>query len=371
MGHEKSEVLIVNARRRLIAAPFSSDPLCVDAEEEGVREKGKEEGRKAEGGKVEGGKEEGGKEEGGRKMSVLSVVSSKEGEESKERLTQKQKMTLPSLSKKSVTFLDAPSTKLEEQASSKPRFLPSLSSSSMTRKTLMRTRLVRRSIQEAVLVLSFSRLICDFWSSCLFVRQLVDVYTGLERSSTQRISLAGRRMEGRRGEGVRREGRRRELVGRSGRETAASLVGFRGVRGITASERQARPVARVGNGAHNFTSAVPAKVSFRQVALRERELLKHLSKERLWTFWHDMLTATIHRQKGRHSRVKIVPPVRIPSGLGQKIAPSVRPQTSRLRPFTGRNRPQTGRRVAGDGGPEWATLAGPRTEFHFIKVRNY
>lgn len=47
-------------------------------------------------------------------------------------------------------------------------------------KTLMRAKLLQYSLQDHLLVLSFSRLVCDYWSSCLFLQQVSKVYTQLE-----------------------------------------------------------------------------------------------------------------------------------------------------------------------------------------------
>ena len=46
--------------------------------------------------------------------------------------------------------------------------------------TLMRAKLLQYSQQDHLLVLSFSRLVCDYWSSCLFLQQLSRTYTQLE-----------------------------------------------------------------------------------------------------------------------------------------------------------------------------------------------
>ena len=57
-----------------------------------------------------------------------------------------------------------------------------------TYKTLMRTKLLQYSLQDHLLVLSFSRLVCDYWSSCLFLQQLSKAYieleTGMQASRT-------------------------------------------------------------------------------------------------------------------------------------------------------------------------------------------
>ena len=46
--------------------------------------------------------------------------------------------------------------------------------------TLMCAKLLQYSQQDHLLVLSFSRLVCDYWSSCLFLQQLSRTYTQLE-----------------------------------------------------------------------------------------------------------------------------------------------------------------------------------------------
>lgn len=45
--------------------------------------------------------------------------------------------------------------------------------------TLVRAKLLQYS-QDHLLVLTFSRLVCDYWSSCLFLQQLSKVYAQLE-----------------------------------------------------------------------------------------------------------------------------------------------------------------------------------------------
>ena len=327
VGHEKPDTLIINARRKLFSLSMHRDL---------VSGTGSHDERRAEG-------------EGS--VSVVSVESSRNSEDGCEKDTARQKPIsfLPSSSKKSVTFGDVTAI-WQGPPDAKPHHLQPLQaprSSIEQHKILIRARLVRESVHDSTLVLSFPRIICDYWSSCLFVQQLADVYAKLEKSSTHRPSLAAKRIEA----------KRRELTGKYGRQ-----------------ERLPHPRAHAGvreSGAGRLQMAgayrpvIPARLSFQQVAHRERQLLKFLSKEKLWVFWESMITATIQRQRGPN-RVKVVPPVRIPSGLGEKVA-RVRPQTSRLRPLTGRVRPQTGRKMVGD---DRDSLAGPKTEFHFIKVRH-
>ena len=47
-------------------------------------------------------------------------------------------------------------------------------------KTLVRAKLLQYSLHDYLLVLSFSRLVCDYWSSCLFLQQLSKAYAQLE-----------------------------------------------------------------------------------------------------------------------------------------------------------------------------------------------
>ena len=329
MGHEKPEVVIVNARRKLFSVTMCTDLACDDSEE--------------------------GEEEVGRLLSVVSVVSSKNSDDSKEKT--KQRSLLPSVAKKSVTFGDTTAMQHEGLASAKPQ-LP-LASSNFPRDhptLLLRARLVRRSTQESIFILSFSRLVCDYWSSCLFIQQLADAYARLEKSSTQRMSLAAKRIEA----------KKKVLTGKYGRTGGTAQP--RGMRDLPAGRLHSQQAGVAGaTSAFSYKPAVPARLGFQQVALREKQLLKFVSKEKLWQFWDSMITATIQRQRGPN-RVKVVPPVRIPSGLGEKVTSSVRPQTSRVRPFTARSRPQTGKKLAGDMATGWSTLAGPKTDFHFIKV---
>ena len=231
---------------------------------------------------------------------------------------------------------------------------------------LVRAKLVAKNPQEHILVLSFSRVACDFWSSCLFVLQVVDAYTTLERRSSQHRSHAPLRPESKRSSlKPLGWGRERESLARGReREGAPPLQG--GARRLL--QRRAGLGASPAGG---YSPPVPPRLHFQQLAQRESQLLKMAAKEQLWSFWEMMVTAIVLRQRGPN-RTKVIPPVRIPSGLGDKSLPARgRPQTSRLRPLTARNRPTTARRpggVFGAAGLGWEALAGPKTKFHFIKV---
>ena len=309
MGSEKP---ITNARRKPFHLPMRSDLVAT-----------------------------GNDNEGGGVLSIVSLASSKNSDDSEGKPPRQR--PLPSPAKKSVTFGRV--TDLQ----SEPGALPTLTSpahkghahqdqSPMATTTLVRARLIRESVHKATLILSFPRIICDFWSASLFVRQLAEAYSQLESASG-----ASRRIEA----------RRREVVSRFGYSMNKQRVVGREV--------------SVGGREEGYRTSVPAELVFQQVALRERQLLRFVSKEKLWAFWEGMLTAVIRRQRGPN-RVKVVPPVRIPSGLGEKIQRVPRPQTSRLRPLTGRGRPQTGRRLAGEAAGTRDALSGPKTDFHFLKV---
>lgn len=329
MGHETPDVLITNARRKLFSLCMSSDLVPSSCEGGG-----------------------GGEEGEGKNMSLVSLASNSDDCNRKDKACWKP-YHLPSLAKKSVTFGHVTTLHPERPLDTTPSHLPALQTHNTIEEEhtiLIRARLVRESVHDATLVLSFPRIICDYWSSCLFVQQLTEVYTQLEKSSVRRPSLAAKRMEA----------KRREVSGRHGRQERRPQSRYHGV---VRNVGVAKQVEDVGSA---YRPAVPAELNFQQVALREKNLLKYVPKEKLWAFWDSVLTATIHRQRGPN-RVKVVPPVRIPSGLGEKIL-SVRPQTSRLRPLTGRSRPQTGRKVKGEKTTSRDSLTGPRTEFHLLKV---
>ena len=226
---------------------------------------------------------------------------------------------------------------------------------------LMRARLVSKGVHEHILVLSFPRIVCDFWSSCLFVKQLADAYIHLEKRASHHPSLAAMRIESKRQHVINAHER-----AKGGKMTAAARL----------LQKRAQPESQ-----SKKLPLHPARLHFQQVATRESQLLLVQSKERLWGFWESMVTATIRRQRGP-SRIKLVPPVRIPKGLGDKsfgmTSSTSRggwPQTSRLRPLTAsRNRPVTasrrggGGRVFVDNASSREALMGPQTKFHFMKV---
>ena len=334
VGHERPESLIVTARRKPFSLSMHNDLVSC-------------------------GGEDGGEGSGGKILSVVSLASSKNSDEGD--AGDKSCWKSKNLSRKSVTFEKVTTTlQSEGKLDARPSGPPALPPHTLLEdqpKILMRARLVRGSVHDATLVLSFPRIICDYWSSCLFVRQLVDVYAKLEKSSLHRPSLAATRIQAKRQEVAAR-------YGRSDREHRTRPLGLPRELGVN---KQLVGVGAI-DGVNGYKPAIRAQLSFKQVALREKQLLKFVSKEKLWAFWDSMLTATIQRRRGPN-RVKVVPPIRIPSGLGERV-PRVRSQTSKLRPLTGRARPQTGRKMAGGMAASRDSLTGPKTEFHFVKVRS-
>lgn len=104
-----------------------------------------------------------------------------------------------------------------------------------------------------------------------------------------------------------------------------------------------------------------------QIADREAQHLQIVPKEGLWAFWESVVTAIIKRQRGP-PRIKVVPPARLQSKLGDGRQPKKpRPKTSRLRPATARfiaSKDQQGSAVHDN-------LAGPTSAFHFIRVSSF
>ena len=222
---------------------------------------------------------------------------------------------------------------------------------------LFRAKISSKGLHEHILVLSFPRIICDFWSSCLFCHQLSDAYAKLEKCSSYRPSLAASRIESKRQAVINAHDKMKSCGATSRRDAASRLL-----------QKRTQASQKVTKG--TYIPPFPSFLHFQQVAQRENQLILMLSREKLWGFWESMVTAIIQRQRGPN-RVKVVPPIRIPSGLGEKLS-KIRPPTSRLRPLTAsRNRPQTAKRgsgFVGDAGVTRETLAGPKTKFQYMKV---
>ena len=246
--------------------------------------------------------------------------------------------------------------------------LPSLAPSQAreeerVRSVLLRARLVSSSSSRHILVLSFARIACDFWSSCLFLQQLTDLYSKLEKAASYRPSLAAKKLESKRHEVINAYEKEKRRNGQGRRLDAATRL----------LQKRAQQMSK--NETQDYVPMYSAKLTFSQVGQREKQLLVMAPHDQLLAFWEGVVTATIRRERGTN-RTKVVPPLRVPAKLGE-VAPVVgnyrRPQTSRLRPLTAsRTRPMTARRqgggVFGDTGFTREALLGPKTKFHFIKV---
>ena len=347
VGHEKPEDLVLMARRKLFTLPMSNSLVATSPDSDS-------------GDKV------------ANALSLISVAGSDIGERSP--LLQHGGL------RKKVSFAQLlpqeqpPTNTTQDTTTSDAPQLPSLThlppdNENKDAPLLMRARLVSKGVHEHILVLSFPRIICDFWSSCLFAKQLADIYIHLEKSATYRPSLAAMRLEN----------KRQHVINAHEKAKAASLGGARGGK-MDAAARLLQKRSQLSNQ-NKKLPVHPARLHFQQVATRESQLLLMHSRERLYEFWESMVTATVRRQRGPN-RIKLVPPVRVPKGLGDRsfamassISRGARPQTSRLRPLTAsRNRPVTASRRGGGGGmfgdigASREALMGPQTKFHFIKV---
>lgn len=349
VGHEKPEDLILMARRKLFSLPMSNSLVATSPDSDCS-------------------------DKVANALSLVSVAGSDLGEQSP--------ILQHSGLRKKVSFAQLHPTHLQDQAATTTQAattsevpqLPSLehlSPDDRDSPLLMRARLVSKGVHEHILVLSFPRIICDFWSSCLFAKQLADAYIHLEKSASYRPSLAAMRLEN----------KRQHVINAHEKAKAASLGGARGGK-MDAAARLLQKRAHLSNQ-NKRLPLHPARLHFQQVASRESQLLLMHSREKLYEFWETMVTATIRRQRGPN-RIKLVPPVRIPKGLGNRnfamtslTSKGARPQTSRLRPLTAsRNRPVTASRrgggggggVFGDVGASREVLMGPQTKFHFMKV---
>lgn len=338
VGHEKIEDLVMTARRKLFHLPMSNNLVATTPDSDS----------------------------GDNMPNALSVVSVA-GSELAERsptIHLRKKVSFAQERPLLAHLQMQPAVTSVSKAPQLPSLLSCSSSDEKEAPLLMRARLVSMGVHEHIIVLSFPRIICDFWSSCLFAKQLADAYINLEKSASYRPSLAALRLEN-----------KRQLVINAHERSRVSSKGGK----MDAAVRLLQKRNQLTN--QNKRSPLhPARLHFQQVAKRESQLLLMMPKEKLLEFWESMVTATIRRQRGPN-RIKLVPPIRIPKGLGDKslslkstTSRGARPQTSRLRPLTAsRNRPATARRggsgVFGDIGTSREVLMGPQTKFHFMKVR--
>lgn len=332
IGHESPDDLIMSARRKLFHLPMRNDI-------------------------VPSAKTEGHYQADDLAMNVFSVTSVTTGSDSSD--ASKSPGMGRALGKK-VSFAPPNPPHIKPSRTTLPQLGlpnidPSLLDTEQPSQLLLRAKLSSKNAQDHILVLSFPRIVCDYWSSCLFVYQLSDAYSKLEKSSSYRPSLAAARIEH----------KRQAVINSHHKTRGATSIKKDAASRLLQKRAQGNQLSSKGVYAPPF----PSRLSFQQVARRESQLLLMLSREKLWTFWESMVTAVIRRQRGPN-RVKVVPPIRIPSGLGEKMT-RTRPQTSRLRPLTAsRTRPGTARRgppgLHGDLSRE--TMTGPKTKFHYLKV---
>lgn len=349
VGHEQVEDLILNARRKLF--PISvANSLVLPSPTTVLAAAG----------------EQGDAHLGSSVSHVMSLTSVGDADFSTASST-----TENSTRKRMVSFAQIPAvadlgTAITSHA--KHTQLPSLgaaqpSNQDRPNNPLIRARLVTKTGSKTyTLVLSFPRLICDFWSSCLFMQQLADLYRKLEKSANYRPSVAAMKLENKRQSVVEAYEREKKKSGAGRKVDAATRL-------LMKRAQQPSRVAVM----EEYIPMVLAKLKFPQVAQREKQLLMMLSRDHLLAFWEGVVTATIRRERGMN-RTKVVPPVRIPSGLGEMppLSNYRRPQTSRLRPLTAsRAHPVTARRQGGGAFGEAfprEALLGPKTKFQFIKV---
>ena len=340
VGHEHSEDLVLNARRKIFLIDVHSGNMQVPSNERDTAGL----------------------------LDTLSLTSMGDSDTS----TKNSPTTELAPRKKTVSFAEVSGEKTSNESSINPppkhAQLPALDllppKLDKPNSPLIRVRLVSKTRTKHVFVLSFPRIICDFWSSCLFMQQLTDLYSRLEKSVNYKPSLAARKLE------IKKQ----EVVSSYERERKKNNQGRR-IEATARLMQKKYSQSTKGTDKEEYVPMFPAKLKFQQVAQRERQLLMMLPRERLLAFWESVVTATIKRQRGLN-RIKVVPPVRIPSGMGEIVGQHGRPQTSRLRPLTAsRNRPTTARRQGGRGGGAFGdvgvsreALLGPKTRFHFIKV---
>lgn len=337
VGHEQPEDLILNARRKIFPISTSNtflSPSGLDRDMEGL-------------------------------SCTLSLASVGDADFSADNSPTTDVPQLSPPRKRIVSFAKYQEADRERESNfAKHAQLPSLSSPKEGRSnsTLIRARLVSSSSSRHILVLSFARIVCDFWSSCLFMQQLTDLYSKLEKAASYRPSLAAKKLESKRQEVMNAYGKERKRNGQGRRLDAATRL------------LQKRQQINKTDSEVDYTPMFPAKLTFSQVGQREKQLLMMVPRDKLLAFWENVVTATIKRERGTN-RTKVVPPLRIPGKLGEMAPVSSyrRPGTSRLRPLTAsRTRPVTARRQGGgafsEAGFTREALLGPKTKFHFIKV---
>ena len=150
----------------------------------------------------------------------------------------------------------------------------------VTSKTyLFRVRLFTRGPFDHVLAFSFPRVVADFWSASLFVRQVVTAYGREERSAVATRS-------------------RNALAQKWSRNFLVAPTRFE-----SPDENDI-----------STDVSTSCRLTFRQVGLREADVGAEYSKERLWSLWQAAATKTVRNHKGE-LRQKPVPHVKLPKHL--------------------------------------------------------
>ena len=160
---------------------------------------------------------------------------------------------------------------------------------------LFRSQLLSHNPFDHTLILTFPRIVCDFWSASLFVRQLASAYAVEEQRPTKASSI-----------------RNKVLLKKWSKNF---LVAPKPLVPVD-SDSQMNPKAQqnwLGNRKkHNVLAC--SQLKFKQIALRELELGMSLSRERLWSLWQLSATKTVKSRQGQ-LKVKPVPYVKLPAHL--------------------------------------------------------
>ncbi|XP_062515342.1 uncharacterized protein LOC134190835 isoform X2 [Corticium candelabrum] len=164
---------------------------------------------------------------------------------------------------------------------------------------LFRSQLLSHNIFDHTLILTFPCIVCDFWSSSFFARQLAAAYAVEEVRPTKDGS----------------KGNREALK----RWSKNFLVAAKPMANV--SYRTNPQFGQHCFGARNkrFNPLRSSKINFMQVAWRELEISVVLSKERQWSLWETLATKTVRNVHGIQ-RVKTVAHVKLPTHLKMQAA---------------------------------------------------
>lgn len=159
---------------------------------------------------------------------------------------------------------------------------------------LFRSQLLSQDPFDHTIVLTFPRIVCDFWSASLFVRQLAAAYAVEERHHTADSSI--------RNKTLLKKWSKNFLVKPKPLTTVSHQM----------SKRSGQDW--FGGKSRRFNALASSQLKFKQIALRELELSVSLSKERLWSLWESSATKIVKNHQGI-PKVKTVPHVKLPTHL--------------------------------------------------------